>query len=593
MEPLVGDGRRRRTSDPRRRRWWAALAVLIGLLLVWLAFVAVSLVQADQRLHAGIAAAGRAKAGLTLADLTAAHGSGLLAAAAADFQAAHADVNSPLVAPFRLVPFVGTQVRSVDALSAAASVVAGSGRSALDAVAVMLARPHATPAARAALVERLAGGLDGLRARVDAVPLGPAHGLVGALRRQRHTFARDLAKVKTVLARADGAARGAAALLGGHHTFLLIAANNAEMRAGSGMALEVGTLRTAGGAVSVGPLQPADALIDRFPGVSPTGDLAARWGFEDPAVDFREVFLSPQFPANAALAARMWAAYTHQPVDGVLMVDVQALADLLEVIGPVSAGGTTLTAGNADHYLLEQQYSGEANIQSEAARHERLGLLAAAAFARLETPGVPLSKVAGALGQAAAGRHLLVWASNPAVEADWAAAGAAGVVGGNDLLLALLNQGANKLDPYQHVAARLSVVAQGDESKVTVAVSVTNNTPSGLTGYAAGGQAGYPPRVYSGAVALDLPSVAGDVSTPGTSRVETAGRDYAAQMVAVPVTVPDHATRTVVIRFAVLGRHGALVVEPSARIPPTAWTASAPGTATARFTDATAHGFTW
>ncbi|MHB8505210.1 MAG: DUF4012 domain-containing protein, partial [Acidimicrobiales bacterium] len=411
-------------------------------------------------------------------------------------------------------------------------------------------------------------------------------------RHQRHTFARDLARVESVLARADGAARGAAALLGGHHTYLLIAANNAEMRAGSGMALEVGTLRTDNGAVTVGTLRPADTLIDRFPGVSPTGDLAARWGFEDPAVDFREVFLSPQFPANAALTARMWAAYTRQPVDGVLMVDVQALADLLQAVGPVTAGGTTLTAGNADSYLLEQQYAGESDAQAEAARHERLGLLAAAAFARIETGGVSLSRVARALGQAAAGRHLLVWAADPAAEADWVAAGAGGVVSGNEVLLALLNQGANKLDPYQQVDAHLSVTPQGHDSRITVEVTVTNDTPSTLTGYAAGGLPGLAPRVYAGAVALDFPSFAGDVSAAGFP-LEAAGRDYGAQVLAAPVTIPDHGTKVVVFHFAVLDRHGALVVEPSARIPPTNWTAAAPGVATARFTDATPVTFAW
>ncbi|MST33200.1 DUF4012 domain-containing protein, partial [Acidimicrobiaceae bacterium USS-CC1] len=108
------------------------------------------------------------------------------------------------------------------------------------------------------------------------------------------------------------------ALFHGHQTYLLLVGNNAEMRGGSGMALDAGTIRLGDGAISVGHLQDTGQLVDQFPGVRPSGDLAARWGFEYPQLDLRELFMSPQFPANAALAARMWQAHTGRPVDGVL-----------------------------------------------------------------------------------------------------------------------------------------------------------------------------------------------------------------------------------------------------------------------------------
>ncbi len=70
--------------------------------------------------------------------------------------------------------------------------------------------------------------------------------------------------------------------------------------------------------------------------VTPTGDLAARWGWLKPGQDWRNLGLTPQFDVNGPLAAQMWEAETGQHVDGVLAVDVEALHQLLEVTGPVT-----------------------------------------------------------------------------------------------------------------------------------------------------------------------------------------------------------------------------------------------------------------
>ncbi len=583
-----------RLADPGRGKLWAALGVIVALLVAWILAVALLLVHADRQLRSGIAAANRARAGLSLSDLTDGAASGPLRTAAQDFAAAHREVASPWVAPLRILPVIGTQVRSVDALSKGAATVAGAGRSALDSVRLLVVQPHHTPAERLALVTRLARVLGHLRAEVDGVYLGPSRGLVGRLAHERRLFAGDLAKVRAVLARADGVAGALDSMFQGKQSYLLLVANNAEMRAGSGMALEVGTIHLAGGAVRVSHLQDAGQLVDQFPGVRPTGDLAARWGFERPQLDLRELLMSPQFPANAAFAARMWQAHTGRAVGGVLLVDVQALADVLSVIGPVSAQGTTLTAANAVPYLLEGQYVGVVDAAAERRRHQRLGAIAEAALGRLEAPGSSLTGLVRALGQAAAGRHILAWSANPAVEADWSAAGAAGAVSGNEMLLALLNQAADKLDPYQKVTARASVAARGDASRVTVRVTVHNATPASLRGYAAGGAPGTPPaREYAGAVALDFPLDATRVATPGTRVLQAAGPDGPAQVLAIPVSVPDGRSVTVNFAFTLPGSHGSLTVEPSARIPPTDWEVVSPGRRPLHFEDAVAHTFRW
>jgi hypothetical protein len=573
---------------------WPVTTLIGVVIVVWLALVALHLVEADHHLRVGITDAGRAKDELSLANLTTAGPDSTLAAAATAFHDAHNETDSWWMAPLRILPIVGTQLRSVDALSAAAGTVASAGEAALEDFHQLVVRPHTTPTERAGLVTGLANELGVLRKQVDSVTLGPLHGLISPLVRDRDKFAHDLARLEPALDKVDAAAAAASQLFQGDHTYLLIAANNAEMRAGSGMALEVGDLRIDDGKLTLGGFRLASQMVHRYPGLAATGDLAARWGFDRPTLDFREILLSPQFPANAALAVRMWQARTGQRVDGVVLVDIAALDDLLGVTGPVSEAGTTLTAADAVAYLLEGQYVGIPTNSLEEERHQRLGLLAAAVFHQLEAPGTPLASIARVLGQAVSGRHLIVWSTDPASEADWLAAGAGGAVDGDDLLLALDNEGANKLDPYQQVTAQLGVVDVGADSRVTVTVNIRNTTPPTLTGYAAGGSPGAPPaRVYTGVLALDLPSYAGYVHVLGDPPIEAIGPDYGAQVIAVRVSVPDGESRTVSFRFTLIGGHGALTVQPSARLPATSWTADGPAAAPVRFTDATAYAFTW
>jgi hypothetical protein len=585
------------TPPPRRRhRGWLLAAALLVVLVAWGAAVALRVASADRALRAGIAAAHLARAELSLSSLGADPARTDLGLARADFLRAHDDMSGLPVGPLAVIPILGTQIRSVQDLSGAAAAVSGAGSRALAQVATLLDRPgHGSR--RAATVAALAVTLDRLRATVDSVNLGPAHGLLPPLVAKRDTFAADLLTLRTDLAKATGAASALTRLLRGPSHYLLLAANNAEMRAGAGMALEAGELDVSNGRLHLGSLRPTGTLVNTATTVRPSGDLAARWGFEDPAVDFRDLLLSPQFPANAALAARMWQADSGRPVDGVLLVDVPALADLLAATGPVQADGVTLDAGDAESYLLQREYDGlpPTGSAADAARQQVLGALAAATLRRAEAPGVSLAALVQALDRAVDGRDILAWAADPAVEADWQEAGAGGVVSGDDLLLALLNQGADKLDPYQEISARADVAVTGTDSTVTVRVAVRNATPPSVSGYAAGGfPGGATPRHYRGALSLDYPSYAGDLATPGRSDLEAVGPDYGASMVAVPIALAPGAATTVTFRFVLLGSHGSLTVLPSARVPPTAWSWSLPGDAAPiRFSDDTAHTVTW
>jgi hypothetical protein len=596
--PLATSVRRARRRRPgRRRRRGFLLAGVVVAVVAWGAVVALHLERADRSLRAGMTSAQRVRNELSAQDLTRDTAAADMAAASGSFTAAHAEVRSLWLAPLHVVPVIGTQIRSVEDLSGAAQVITTSGRTTLATVHTILAAEPATPEARAGDVRLLAVAVAALEAKVSRVSLGPDHDLIGALVTKRDTFSNDLTTLQNGLVKAGGVTAALADVMTGPRTYLIAATNNAEMRAGSGMILQAGTLDVRAGRLTLGPVDPTSLLVARSTPVRPSGDLAARWGFENPAVDFRELLLSPQFAPNAALAAQMWQQRTGQHVDGVLTVDVAAVADLLTVTGPVTVDGTTFTSSSVTQQLLVDQYAHLGTAGANDARHEKLGQLAAKVFMAVENDQISITALARAFGTAVDGRHLQVWAAAPSVEKDWTAAGVAGSIQGDGILLSLLNQGANKLDPYQQISSALTTTPGPGGTAVTVTVTVHNATPATLTGYPAGGAAGDPPaRQYSGAVALEFPRSAGAVAASG-GPIEAEGRDYGASTLAVTVAIPQGHSQTVIFRFRLAGSSGSLEVVPSARLPATTWSwtqlGAAPEPAVEHFSDSTGRYLSW
>ena len=580
----VGTHGTRRGPTRRRRRhiiWWVLGLAVVG----WIVVCGVTLEVAAHRLQTGVTFSKDVRQRLSVAQLTSGAAEPDLDAATANFSAAHHLLNAPWLIPLRHVPIVGRQVASATALDRAALTVSEAGRSALPQVRTALSEPRLTPQARAAVILRLAAVVATVHRQVAHVSLGPTKGLISVLAHSRDTFADDLAKLQTGLGRADGVTAALADLLGGSRTYLVLSANNAEMRAGSGMFLAAGTLQTHAGALTLGHFSATSDLVLQAPSAPLTGTLAALWGFENPNQDFRNLALSPQFPANAALAAQMWQVRTGIHVDGVLVVDTAALSEVLAATGPVSADGITVNSGNVERYLLHDQYIGSSDDETEEARHDRQGDLAAATFNALSNGHPDLGALGGDLDAAANGRHILAWSATPAIEADWQAAGVGGQLDPDEMLLAVLNQGANKLDPFLSVQATMTFDHSGADTDVAVTVKVTNTTPPNQPPYIAG-DAGTPPvpNTYAGAISLDIPGAAGRERVDGPLPLEAEGPDFSSFAMASPIQVRVGQSVTVTFHFALLGASGALLIAPSARIPATTWTVGRQ-----RFTDSTSH----
>jgi hypothetical protein len=306
-----------------------------------------------------------------------------------------------------------------------------------------------------------------------------------------------------------------------------------------------------------------------------TGDLQRNWGWLEPGVDWRTLGVTTQFPTTADLASRMWAARTGQHVQGVLAVDVVGLRQIMTVTGPVQVGGTTLDASNVVQYLLHDQYAGLSdNATGDAARQDALGTIAGDVLRQLQGQSADLRGLASAVSGAVAGRHLMVWSTDPTTEAAWVASGAAGTLTPSSLTVNVINQGGNKLDQFLPVSVHLATRTDGSDTALTMTTTLTNRTPAGESQFVAGPFPGLPLAYgdYSGVVADNLPAAATHISMAGAGPLSALGTEGPTVLVAAPVVVHQGATATVVVRFQLPGTHGSMTLVPSTRVPAVEWT---------------------
>ncbi len=197
-----------------------------------------------------------------------------------------------------------------------------------------LKKPTTAGPDRVALVRELGAIASKAKGELTGLDLGPRQALLGPLSTARTKFKRQLDKVRTSMTQVDDASKGIGEMAQGPSKYLVLAANNSEMRAGSGMLLSAGVLTMQDGQFNLGPMTDTGFLKVPAGAVPISGDLAARWGWTDPSQEWRNLAMSPNFPANARLAAQMWKAKTGESVDGVIAIDPIGLKSLLEVSGP-------------------------------------------------------------------------------------------------------------------------------------------------------------------------------------------------------------------------------------------------------------------
>ena len=565
-------------APARRRRLWPPrrpLAVVGVLLVAWALFVGWTLLRGSLDLRAGKRAIDEARAKSSAADLIEARPVADLEEADRRLRTAHRRLRSPALAPVRLLPVVGRQLRSLAVLSGSAATVADAGATGVARARDLTARVANGGVDKATVARELADVAADTLDRIEGLDLGPRRGLIGPIARARADMSETLAGVRPGLRRSAAGARALAALLGGPRRYLVLAANNSEMRAGSGMFLQIGELEAGGGELRLVNIETAGAYPIPPGSVPLEGDLRDRWGWLHPNDDWRQLMLSPRFDVQAPLAAQMWAATGRPPVDGVLLLDPVAFSGILRATGPVELDGRTVGPDEVVQELLHDQYLRYPNDDDDR-RREGLGQLARAAFGALQRGEWSVADLARGLFPVVDGRHVLAWSARPEEQADWVTAGVDGALGLDSLLVAFSNRGANKLDYFQQVRSELGVEAAGDASLVTLRVTVHNTVPTSEPPWVAGdlegtgaGEGG-----YLAIFTVNVPGAARNVRIDGVDHLAVAGPDGPTQVVGFQLVVHRDETRTIVVRFQLPGPTGSIRVEPSARVPALEWTAA-------------------
>lgn len=574
----------RTPRDPalaRRRRRWAIGALLLGL-AVWGAVLVTSLVRVTGAAGDVQATLDELRRSMSVDSLTDGTARELLQELHAELAVIDGAVDQAAIWPLRIVPGVGRQIRAAEAISTAGLGGADIGVELLDELTDLLDRPLPRGAERVALIDHVTGQLAQARGRLSELELGGSGPLLPPLAEAHGKASSGLADLDDLLGRGESFARSVRALFA-DADHLLLAANNAEMRAGSGMFLQVGMLEGGDGTITPGPLTPAEEL--RLPpGAVEAGSPAydELWGFLRPTVEWRNLGASPRFDVTAELAARMWAARGNPPPTGVLAVDPHALRALLAATGPVTVDGMTVGSDDVVGYLLNGQYAGMGASTYQAAqaeRRDRLGGIVDAAFGALETADVdPVTLVQG-LRDAVRGRHLLAWSPDPDLQAGWRAMDMAGELDADSLLVSVLNRGANKLDPFLEVSSELSFASRDDETwSGVVDVVVRNAVPDGQVRYVAGpwdvvpGSEAY--GDYIGILSVNLPGAARNAGIDGVPSLEVASPDGPVLAIASKLRLAQGEERRFRVTFELPRSVESVVVEPDARPQHVRWRAA-------------------
>ena len=232
-------------------------------------------------------------------------------------------------------------------------------------------------------------------------------------------IARPVGTVKAAFAEAAPLLRRSRALLAlgsylfsSKHRVLVVAQDNAELKPTGGF---MGSF----GIVDVGPngvklARYADVYTLPDPPVRVKPPPGARMA-QDQGFTFRDSNWWIDFPTSARTMLGFWEV-AHQPkVDGIVAVDVIAMKDLLQVLGPIRVPGYvgTFTSANLLERLLQ--------LVERPARRNRKGPLVALAFEMenrlFGASSAELGGAALALGKAADAKHVQMYFREPSAEA--------------------------------------------------------------------------------------------------------------------------------------------------------------------------------
>lgn len=275
----------------------------------------------------------------------------------------------------------------------------------------------------------------------------------------------------------------------GAKRYLIAIGNQAEMRASGGAPLSLIMIEFEDGRISI-PIK-GQTSTQLFPPINANvrwfGPALNPFFAQNPRDNpFVVTNTHPNFLYSAKEMAQAWSGQWDNPsypeVDGVVAIDLTAIAAVLEATGPVqSAVYGEVTADQIGAILLIDAYADFGQDQAQLRQDANQALLDELLTRVLS--GSELVPAAQAIVSTAPGRHFQVWMRDPVLEQLIVDANAAGVVSdpGTGDWSAMYTQNGNqsKVDVFQqrNVLVRVNLGADGS-AQVNQQLTITNATPA-------------------------------------------------------------------------------------------------------------------
>ena len=268
--------------------------------------------------------------------------------------------------------------------------------------------------------------------------------------------------------------------------------NPAELRGTGGLIGQYGILESSLEGPKLTTVERYEVLDERTrEGVELPRQVASRYGRF--AIDraWSAVNIPPDMPTVGRIVTKLYQQTTGDRIDGVIVADPLAVAQVLRASGPIQAGGVHLTADNVVEETLVQAYVRYS--ADNPARRRFLEQVARATFEgfRRVLARHPVELIQG-LADAARGRHVQVYSRDPASQKALMGLGVGGSAtapAGADYLMAVgVNAGGNKLDAFLHRTLdwRVRLAADGSAT-ATASLTLRNDVPvAGLPRYIVG-----------------------------------------------------------------------------------------------------------
>lgn len=401
---------------------------------------------------------------------------------------------SPVLRATGLVPLLGRSTDALVVLAQAGERTAAAGADLAGALADLPGGLQAlAPRGGRLPVEAIASlepaiaharrNLEGASASVGALPtsflLGPVAGA-------RDQVMHELEAAVSAARAAEALTAALPALVGsnGDRSYFVGAQATAELRGTGGLIGAYSILRAVDGRLVMEPMRSIHTLPDLLAEVAPPPPAE----YTEPFSRFggpgfwRNLNMSPHAPTAAVLIESLYEEVTGEAVDGVILVDAQALAEMLEATGPLEAPtlGRTLESSTIVDYLTNEAYF---EFGNEAERKRVLGAAVLAVWTRFLAGTEPVAALQ-ALSDAAGGGHLVLHSTDPGVQLALEAAGIAGALepptAGNLFAVSSSNADGTKVDFYLRRELRFEVqLGAGGSATSSVRTTTTNGAPVG------------------------------------------------------------------------------------------------------------------